>query len=70
MCPPPCETVVRPSYPMMTITYSIMMMMMMMMSCLVDPVGAEVAISPIRACSTLQHSGHGYVLPAEALVIE
>ena len=31
--------VVRPSFPMMTITYS----MMMMMSCLVDPVGAEVA---------------------------
>ena len=31
--------VVRPSFPMMTITSS----MMMMMSCLVDPVGAEVA---------------------------
>ena len=33
--------VVRPSFPMMTITSS--MMMMMMMSCFVDPVGAEVA---------------------------
>ena len=30
---------VRPSFPMMTITST----MMMMMSCLVDPVGAEVA---------------------------
>ena len=26
-------------------------------------VGAEVAISPIRACSTLPHSRHGYVGP-------
>ena len=33
------KVVVRPSFPMMTITYS----MMMMMPCLVDPVGAEVA---------------------------
>ena len=32
--------VVRLSFPMMTITSS---MMMMMMSCFVDPVGAEVA---------------------------
>ena len=34
------KNVVRPSFPMMTITSS---MMMMIMSCLVDPVGAEVA---------------------------
>ena len=41
--------VVRPSFPMMTITSS----MMMMMSCLVDPVGAEVAN---QSNSGLQHS--------------
>ena len=41
--------VVRPSFPMMTITCS----MMMMMSCLVDPVGAEVAN---QSNSGLQHS--------------
>ena len=34
----PTTTVVRPSFPMMTMTPS----MMMMVSCLVDPVGAEV----------------------------
>ena len=52
---------------MMTITSS---MMMMMMSCLVDPVGAEVAN---QSNSGLQHSstlGHGYVGPAEVLVVE
>ena len=27
-------------------------------------------MSPILACSTLPHSGHGYVGPAEALVVE
>ena len=41
--------VVRPSFPMMTITSS----MMMMMSCLVDPVGADVAN---QSNSGLQHS--------------
>ena len=41
--------VVRPSFPMMTITSS----MMMMMSCLVDPVGAEVAN---QSNSGLHHS--------------
>ena len=41
--------VVRPSFPMMTITSS----MMMMMSCLVDPVSAEVAN---QSNSGLQHS--------------
>ena len=40
--------VVRPTFPMMTITSS-----MMMMSCLVDPVGAEVAN---QSNSGLQHS--------------
>ena len=40
--------VVRPSFPMTTITSS-----MMMMSCLVDPVGAEVAN---QSNSSLQHS--------------
>ena len=43
------HSVVRPSFPMMTITSSIMMMM----SCLVDPVGAEVAN---QSNSGLQHS--------------
>ena len=43
--------VVRPSFPMMTITSSIMMMMMM--SCLVDPVGAELAN---QSNSGLKHS--------------
>ena len=42
-------TVVRPSFPMMTITSSIMMMM----SCLVDPVGAQVVN---QSNSGLQHS--------------
>ena len=46
----PDPGVVRPSFPMMTITYS---MMMMMTSCLVDPVGAEVAN---QSNSGLQHS--------------
>ena len=41
--------VVRPSFPMTTITSS----MMMMVSCLVDPVGAEVAN---QSNSGLQHS--------------
>ena len=41
--------VVRPSFPMMTITSS----MIMMMSCLVDPVSAEVAN---QSNSDLQHS--------------
>ena len=41
--------VVRPSFPMMTITSS----MMMTMSCLLDPVGAEVAN---QSNSGLQHS--------------
>ena len=44
-------TVVHPSFPMMTITFS--MMMMMMMSCLVDQVSAEVAN---QSNSGLQHS--------------
>ena len=43
--------VVRPSFAMMTITSS---MMMMMMSCLVDPVGAEMANQSNN--SGLQHS--------------
>ena len=52
---------------MMTITSS----MMMMITWLVGPVGAEVGNhSPIQACSTLPHSGHGYVGPAEVLVVE
>ena len=55
--------VVRPPFPMMTITSS----MMMMMSCLVDPVGAEVAN---QSNSGLQHSGHGYVGPADVLAVE
>ena len=42
------RVVVCPSFPMMTIASS-----MMMMSCLVDPVGAEVAN---QANSGLQHS--------------
>ena len=49
---------------MMTITSS-----MMMMSCLVDPVSAEVAN---QSNLGLQHSstlGHGYVGPAEVLVV-
>ena len=41
--------VVRPSFPMITITSS----MMVIMSCLVDPVGAEVAN---QSNSGLQHS--------------
>ena len=47
-----------------------MMMMMMMMSFLADPVGAEVTN---QSNSGLQHSstlGHGYVGPAEVLVVE
>ena len=44
------EVVLRPSFPMMTITPS---MMMMMSSCLVDPVCAEVAN---QSNSGLQHS--------------
>ena len=44
---PMFSDVVRPSFPMMTITYS------MMMSCLVDLVGAEVAN---QSNSGLQHS--------------
>ena len=47
---PAWSYVVRPSFPMMTITSS---MMMMIMSCLVDPVGAEV---PNQSNSGLQHS--------------
>ena len=46
------NVVARPSFPMMTITYSMMMMMMMMMSCLVDPMGAEVANSGLQHSST------------------
>ena len=60
-------SVVRPSFPMMTITYS----MMMMMSCLVDPVGAEVAN---QSNSGLQHSSTFgawiYVRPVETMVGE
>ena len=58
------NVVLRPSFPMMTITYS----MMMMMSCLADPVGAEVAN---QSNSCLHHSSslpHEYVGPAEVLV--
>ena len=51
---------------MMTITSS----MMMMMSCLVDSVGAEVSNQSNLGCSTLPHSGNGYVGPAEVLVVE
>ena len=58
--------VVRPSFPMMTI----ISLMMIMTSCLVDPVGAWWLISPILACSTLPHLGHGYVGLAEVLVVE
>ena len=47
----PVVFVVRPSFPMMTITSS--MMMIMMMSCLVDHVVAEVAN---QSNSGLQHS--------------
>ena len=43
------RVVVHPSFPMMTITSS----MMMMMSCLVDPVGPDVAN---QSNSGLQHS--------------
>ena len=46
----PRIAVVRPSFPMMTITSS---MMMKIMSCLVGPVGAEVAN---QSNSGLQHS--------------
>ena len=52
----------------MTITYSVMMLMMM--ACLVDPVGAEVDNQSNSACNTLPHSWHGYVGPAEVLVVE
>ena len=43
---------------------------MMMMSCLVGLWVRRWLISPSRACSTLTHSGHGYVGPDEVLVIE
>ena len=61
------RVVVRPSFPMMTITSS---MMMMMMSCLVDPLGAEVANQSNSGLQHSSHSGHGYVGPVEALVGE
>ena len=46
------RTVVLPSFPMMTITSS----MMMMMSCFVDPVGAEVANQSNSDMQAMQHS--------------
>ena len=58
--------VVRPMFPMMTITSSMMIMMSFWLTMWVR----RWLISPILACSTLPHSGHGYVGPTEALVVE
>ena len=57
-------TVVRPSFPMMTITSS------MMMSCLVDSVGAEVANQSNSGLKRSSTFGHGYVGPVEAMLGE
>ena len=60
------DNVVRPSFPMMTITFS----MMLIISCLVDPVGAEVAN---QSNSGLQHSstlGAWVCGPVEVMVVE
>ena len=65
---PTISLLVRPSFPMMTITYS---MITTMMSCLVAPVCVEVANqSNLSLHHSSPHLRHGYVGPAEVLVVE